>query len=115
MKLIEIEGVEIPTPSDYRVSVFDITKSERNARGTMIMEKITTKRKIELSWNYLSEDDLKEMLNIIEQLFFNVEYIDPQDGIKSGTFYKGDRKVRAMDYWNGNIRWKDIKFNLVER
>lgn len=114
--MIKINGVELPTPSDYSVGIMDISKAERNARGTMIIERIATKRKIEVSWNFLSQEDLSRVLNLVSPVFFTVEYIDPQEGrVKIGTFYVGDRVPKAMDYRNGKIRWKDIKISLIER
>lgn len=68
--MIKINGVEIPTPSDYSVGIQDISKAERNANGTMIMERIATKRKIELVWKYLSKEDLSKVLNAVSPVFF---------------------------------------------
>lgn len=114
--MIKVNGVVIPTPSDYQVGIMDLSKAERNARGTLIIERIATKRKIELSWNYLDKARLSQLLNLISPIFFQVEYIDPQENNwKTGTFYVGDRHVGALDYRNGNIRYKDIKFNIIER
>lgn len=114
--MIRIDGVVIPTPGDYTVGIMDLSKAERNANGTMIIERVATKRKIELAWKYLSKEQLSDLFNRVSPVFFEVEYIDPQDnGIKSGTFYAGDRKAGAIDYINGNIRYKDISVNLVER
>lgn len=114
--MIKIDGVEIPTPSDYTVGIMDLSKAERNARGDMIIERIATKRKIEMSWNYLTKEQLSNLFNLVSPVFFEVEYIDPQDnGIKTGTFYAGDRKAGALDYKNGVIRYKDISFNAIER
>ena len=113
--MIKINGVELPTPSDYIVGIQDLSKAERNANGTMIIERIATKRKIELAWKHLSKEQLSQLFNLVSPVFFTVEYIDPQDnGFKTGTFYAGDRSVGVLDYRSGNIRWKDIKFNLVE-
>lgn len=114
--MIKINGWELPTPSDYSVAIQDISKAERNANGTMIMERITTKRKLELVWKYLSKEDLSKVLNAVSPVFFQVEYLDPQENRKkTGTFYAGDRNPSALDYIDGNIRWKDIKFNVIER
>lgn len=114
--MIKIDGKEIPTPSDYLVSIQDISKAERNARGDMIMERIATKRKIELAWKYLSKSDLQLVFNAVSPVFFQVDYLDPETGSrKTGTFYAGDRNVGALDYIKGDIRWKDIKFNIVEK
>lgn len=114
--MIKIDGVEIPTPSDYTVSIMDLSKAERNANGTIIIERVATKRKIELSWKYLSKENLSLLFNLVSPVFFEVEYIDPQDNVKrTGTFYAGDRTAGALDYKNGNIRYKDVKFNIIER
>ncbi len=114
--LIKINGVGIPAPSDYTVGIQDISKAERNAVGSMIIERIATKRKIELSWKYLDRTSLSIVLNAVADVFFTVEYIDPQDNaVKVGTFYCGDRKSGMLDFKNGIPRYKDVGFNLIER
>ncbi|WP_438312213.1 DUF6711 family protein [Sporosarcina sp. FA9] len=114
--MIKVDGREIPTPSDYSVGIQDISKAERNANGTMIIERITTKRKLELTWNYLSKEDLSRVMSAVSPVFFQVEYLDPQtNSKKTGTFYSGDRNAGALDCINGTIRWKNIKFSVIER
>ena len=114
--MIKIDGVDIPAPSDYLVGIMDISKAERNAAGTMVIDRIATKRKLELKWNYLTKEKLSELFRSLTPVFFEVEYLDPQDnGVKTGTFYAGDRRAGALDCRNGNIRYKDISVNLVER
>lgn len=114
--MIKIDGREIPTPSDYQIGIMDISKAERNARGDMIIERIATKRKIELGWKHLSKSDLQTVMNAVSPVFFSVDYIDPLTSAqKTGTFYAGDRNVGALDYIGGDIRWKDIKFSVIEK
>lgn len=114
--MIKVNGVDIKTPSTYQVSLNDLSKADRNANGLMIIERIATKRKVEMSWDFLTQAELYTLLQSIISVFFTVEYPDPQDGaLKTGTFYVGDRTAGAMDYKNGVMRWKDIKFNFIER
>lgn len=114
--MIKIDSVEIPTPSSYQVGIQDISKAERNANGLMVIQRIATKRKLELSWNFLSQSELATLFQAVSGIFFTVQYPDPQDGtMKSGTFYAGDRSAGAIDYRNTTVRWKDVKFNLIER
>lgn len=113
--MIKINAVTIPTPTDYSVGIMDIVKAERNARGEMIIERITTKRKIEISYSFISQADLSTVLNAISAVFFTVEYIDTKDGIKTGTFYAGDKNASSIDYRAGVMRWKDYKVNLIEK
>jgi len=116
MPIIIIDGVEIPAPSEYSIGIQDISKAERNANGTMIIERVATKRKIELSWKYLDKDQLAQVLNAVSPVFFQVAYVDPQDnGVRTGTFYAGDRKSGMLDFKNGVARYKDVSFNLIER
>lgn len=114
--MLKVNGVALPTPSDYIVGIQDLSKAERNAKGMMIIERIATKRKLELAWKHLSKTELQQVLTAVSPVFFTVSYLDPQTNAqKTGTFYSGDRTVGALDYVDGQIRWKDIKFNLVEK
>lgn len=114
--MIQINGVELPAPSGYTVGVMDISQAERNANGTIIIERIATKRKLSLSWSILSSEDLSNILNLVSSVFFNVEYVDPQDGgLRSGTFYSGDRNNDGVIYINNVMTWRNIKFDVIER
>lgn len=116
MSLIKINGVEMPPPASLQVGIQDLSKAERNARGTMIIERIATKRKIELSWAYLAPDQLSQLLTAVSAVFFSATYTDPQTNVEqTGTFYCGDRNAGVLDCINGNMRYKDIKFSLIER
>jgi hypothetical protein len=113
--MITVGGAAISTPSSFSVSVNDISKAERNANGTMIIERITTKRKLELSWAYLSSAALATLFTAVSPVSFTVVYPDPQTGAaRSGTFYAGDRSCGVIDYQSSVPRYKDVKFNLVE-
>lgn len=114
--MITINGNEIPTPSKCRVGIMDISKAERNALGDMIVERINTKRKIELAWAVIAAGPLQQVLNLVSPVFFPVTYPDPEAGtMRTGTFYCGDRNVDALEYIDGEIQWKDVAFNLIER
>lgn len=114
--MIKINAVTIATPSSYNVSIMDISKAERNANGLMIIERITTKRKLELNWNYLTEIQLSTLLTAVSAVFFTVEYPDIQDGaLRTGTFYVGDRGSEMIEYNGGNPVYKSVKFNFIER
>lgn len=114
--MIKINGVELPAPSTYNPSIQDISNAQRNARGEMILERIATKRKLSLGWAFLIDKELSQILSLVSGTFFSVEYIDPQDGgLKSGTFYSGDRSMTGVMYDNGTMYYKDVKFDIIER
>ena len=113
--MLQINGIDIPTPSSYKVGIEDLVKAERNANGTLIKEIIATKRKIELVYNYLTQSDVASVLTLVGNNTFTVTYVDPINGDgATGTFYSGGRSVSAIDYQNGVMRYKDIRFNLIE-
>lgn len=114
--MIKINGTTIPSPSSYQVGIMDVSKSERNSNAQIIIERIATKRKLELGWSYLSQTDLTTILNLVSAVFFTVEYPDIATGtLQTKTFYVGDRTAQVIDYRDGVMRWKDIKFNFIEK
>jgi predicted molibdopterin-dependent oxidoreductase YjgC len=116
MSLVTIGSVVLPTPSELNVGIQNISKAERNARGTMIIERIATKRKLELQWKYLTPSQLSTVLNAVDPVFFSVTYQDPQtNASRTATFYSGDRTLGMFDFQNGVPRYKDVKFSLIER
>lgn len=116
MALVSIEGVDLPTPTEFQVDIMDISKAERNANGNMIIERITTKRKLNFTYTYVTPDDLGLILRKIAPTYYNVTYLDPQTGsYKTGSFYCGDRNIGVLDYINQKPRYKDFAFNLIER
>lgn len=116
MTLISIDGVALPTPSEYSVGIYDVSKAERNANGNMIIERITTKQKIQISYAYLSADDLFTVLNAISPVFYNVTYIDPStNSERISSFYCGDRNMGLVSFVDGIPKYTGISFNLIER
>lgn len=114
---IKVSGVyvDMPTPSELNVSVMDLSDAYRMADGSLKIDRIATKRKLELSYNYLTRTNLQTLLNAVGQLTFSVKYMDPvTNTIETKTFYSGDRSVGMMDYINSIPRYRDIRFNIIE-
>lgn len=113
--MISVGGTPITTPSEFQADVMDISKAERNAEGTLIIERIATKRKLKMQWNVLTNSEISTLLSAIASSTFTVEYPDPVTGAaRSGTFYVGDRSAPMIDYISSTPRWKDISFNFIE-
>ena len=113
--MIKINGSTMPAPSIYSAGLEDIVKAERNMAGTMIIDRIATKRKLELGWSYLTQAQLSSLLQAVSPITFQVEYPDPQTGaLRTGTFYAGSKSAGAISFWDGVVQWKDAKFNLIE-
>jgi hypothetical protein len=116
MAFLTVNGVVLPTPTDYSVSKMDISQANRNAKGMMVIDRITTKTKISVKWAFVSADDLKTILNAVAPTYYNVTYLDPVAGANvTSSFYCGDRDVGMVSYFNGVPVYKDLGFDLIER
>lgn len=114
--MIKINGVAIATPKTFEVIISDYdSNSERNASGQLIRDRIAVKRKINLEWAPLTQDQSSILLQAVNDVFFTVEFPDPQLGIISRTMYVGDRTAPAYAIVDGQAKWSGIKMNFVER
>lgn len=113
--MLRVNGVDIPAPSDFTFGIQDISKAERVASGKIVIDRITTKVKLNMKWNYLTPNQLSMLLTQIEQVYFNVTYLDPRSNTKqTRQFYVGDRNMGMYSYRNGNPIYIDIGFNFIE-
>lgn len=117
MAMLKVDGVELPTPSGYVVSLNELSKSERNANGTMIKEVIGYKYKVEAGWNLLTQVQMSVLMAVKRKNFFTLDFIDMDTGQpKTGTFYASDPKAKAMRFKDNRVdKWLDIKMSFVER
>lgn len=114
--MITVGGTVLPAPSELKVDIMDINNADRNTRGTIIIERIATKRKLEVGYKHLSAAQLSTVLTAISSTFFSVTYRDPQTNAdRTATFYSGDRTAGVMDFIDGVARYTDVKFNLIEK
>lgn len=115
MALLIIGGSTMPTPSEFSVQISDLSRAERTANGTLSIDRVATKRKLEIGYRYMSRTDLGALLAVVDPETFEVEYMDPKtNAMRTSTFYCGDRSVGMMDFVGGVPRYKDVRFSLVE-
>jgi hypothetical protein len=116
MALLKISGVALPTPSEYNIGKMDISKAERNANGTMLIERITTKTKIGVSYKYVTAEEMATILALIQPVFWDVTYLNPvTNSYVTSSFYVGDRNMGMLDYVMDVPRYTDLSFELIER
>jgi len=115
LALLSIGGVAMPTPTELTVSVNDISKADRNANGTMVLERITTKQKLQCKWTYISGYNLQIILSTISATTYNVTYINPiTNASETRNMYCGDRSVGYIDFQNSVPRYKDFSVDFIE-
>lgn len=107
----------MPRPSDFDVSLFNISNSTRVASGKMTMEIIAPKRKFFFTYDVLSGPALQAILDVIYTMnpFFVFEYNEYDDGpMQSAVVYVGEI-ARKRYRTNGVWYWKDVNFNFIEQ
>ena len=118
--ILKVNGVTLPVPSSMKPSDYDITDSERNAKGIMIMEMIREDvRKLECSWNILRPAEYMIIREAIRGKYnLDVEYFVPDMNSKGVIkAYVGDRSTPIYCYENGDPNkpvYKGFTMNFVE-
>ena len=116
MDILAINGAAIPAPDDVGIEVNDISKAERNALGTMIIETIATKYKFSLKYSVITKEQLAALLALIKTVPFDVTFTDPEtDEVRTSSFYPGTRSFGLLNIVNGVRCYKDMSVNIIER
>lgn len=115
--MIKVNGSAISTPSKLSVGIYDVSKNaDRNAEGTILIDRVAVKRKLEMEWGPLTNSQISALLSKVTDVFFSVTYPDPQTGgNKTITCYVGDRSVPMLMYQNGIPMWEGLKMNFIEK
>lgn len=116
MRTLIVNGVSVKAPKTMQVGIQDVDgETGRNANGDMVRDRITTKRKIELEWGQLAQNEMQGLLHAVSPVFFDVSYPDPLSGQVTKTFYVGDRTIPVYSFVNTLKPWSGLKMNFIER
>ncbi len=113
---IVIAGVQVARPAEVKVGRFDLTKSNRTASGRMVMEYIATKRRVDVTWKYLPDAELKKILDLLAQNkpFFQVSFPGP-GGTETMVAYAGDISTSLWHSVNGIRYWSEVSVSFIEQ
>lgn len=115
--IIRINGVPIKDPATFEAQEQDYHSDDsgRSADGTMHLDVVATKTKIEISYNYLWQEEYVELSRLAKAgTILNITFPDDNGVYTTKQFYRGDRS-RSMYMWNdGRPRWQDVKFEFIE-
>jgi len=120
--MLKIKGLEemtwttLPTPSDVSVSYFDISDAERGMDGTMHIDFIARKRRIDIVWNALTQAQKDSLLNAIHDRapLFYIQLIEESGTVLEMKCYVGNRKMKMGWMISGQRYWTDITIAFVE-
>ena len=115
---MRINGQTIRTPTELKLGIYRLSKADRTSDGTMVMEIVAIKRRLDLKWTIISESDLRSILDNLEsRTFHTVEYPDPQGtgGTATMTAYTGDINQSAWRRVGDTRYWRDVTLALIEQ
>lgn len=118
MKFFEINGKTVKPPKEISVSPEVLDKSERTANGTLVVDIIGTKRKVDLSWEYLSQKDMAVLQHEISiDAFSEISFHDNQTGelVTMTARSDGLSYMPHYDWTHGKIMWKSVTLSFKER
>lgn len=115
--MLKVNGTTIKTPRKMKVGIYDVSKdADRNAAGTILIDRVAVKRKIECEWGALTNTEMSALLSAVTSVFFSVTYPDPQTGAaKTITCYAGDRTAPVYREISGTPLWEGLKMNFIEQ
>ena len=118
-KPFKINGVAIPTPSEYQFDVEDLSSENtgRTLDGVMHKDVVAVKDTYTCTWKKLSWQDTADLLNAInakEQ--FSFTHADPRvpGRFITGTYYVGKRSSVGMNLRDNNNTWGSIKMTFIQ-
>lgn len=111
-----IDGIQIKTPQ-LEVGTFLISKAERTADGTMTMDIIAEKRRLDLRWPLIKDTELQQILSLLKsRTFHEVTYPDPEYGENHTIIaYRGDGRSVPGKRVEGTRYWQDVSISLIEQ
>lgn len=113
--------VSLPDPETLSWSMSDLDSGDgsgRDQNGNMFRDRVTVKRKLEVTWLPLSAAKMSALLHAVDDIFFTISYPDAYTGgMRSMTCYIGDRAAPVMRYdqQSGSWMWGGVSFSFIER
>ena len=118
MAMLKIGGADMPAPSSMKIALFDVSSGqERSASGEIIMDRVAVKRKLDLSWAFLSGAELARLLNAVtDSAFFEAAYPDPATGeMRSMICCCGEKTTGVLRMEGGEALWTNVEMTWTEK
>ena len=118
MVFFRINSKSIKQPSEITHSFESLDKFERTMNGTMVVDLIGNKDKIDVSWDYLSDTDMKLLaLELRSGAFVTIDYnTAEQSDIKTITARGTDLTYMPYYDWaRKRLMWQGVSVSFVER
>ena len=117
-EFFRINSKAIKAPTEITCSADSLDKEERTVDGTMVVDLVGSKRKLDVSWEFLSKEDMKLLSAETKSgTFVTVTYNDSTTGeLTSMTARAKDLQYQPYYDWaKSRLMWKGVSISFVER
>lgn len=116
--VFKVDGVEIPTPSEYKFSVEDLSTEAtgRTLDGIMHKDVVAVKDTYECKWVKLSWADTAKLMSAVDgKTKVSFTHADPRSANLWAThdFYIGQRTCVANNLSDPKNAWSDINMTFI--
>lgn len=118
MVFIKINSKSIKQPNEITLSFESLDKFERTMDGTMVVDLIGKKEKVDVRWNYLSDTDMKMLSNEVKGgSFVSVDYCSAEN-TPMKTIIARATDLQYMPYYDWarkRLMWQNVFVSFSER
>lgn len=117
-KPFKINGVAVPTPTDYNFDIEDLSSEAtgRTLDGIMHKDVVAVKDYYTITWRKISRQDAATLLNLVDgKTQVSLTYVDPRvpNNMVTSAFYVGKRGGKAVNLKNDKNTWADITMQFT--
>jgi hypothetical protein len=117
MALINIDGVDLPSPSKFKIPNFDLDSEDSNRNELGVFQRDRVRQgifKAEVEWKAITSSQLSTIKSATTPDNFQATILT-EVGFVTKTMYAGDRNIEMVKYNDdyNKIRW-DVSCNLTE-
>jgi len=113
-----IDGMKIFPPSSIDPTPVIVSREDQTASGKEVIDIIRRKTGVAFSWSLIGYDDLKAILDILNNgAFHQWTYPDPVNGEAYTILAKlsGEPGIKSWRVVGGKRYWKDVSMSIIER
>ena len=118
MDFFKISGKKIKAPTELSISPEILDKAERTVDGTMVVDIIGTKRRVDVSWEYLSKEDMTTLTKAIgSDKFTVIEFRDTATSnmVTMTARSEGLTYAPHYDWAKSRLMWKSVSVSFTEK
>ena len=110
----------VPAPTGFQWGLQDISAADsgrtNDVAATMQKNRVTQKRKLQLSWTNPSAADTATILTAFNPEYVYVRYLDAMaNAYETRQFYVGDRSAPLRQVTVNGVTYTTLSFNIIER